>query len=43
MQGRAMHESKIVPFVNFLPDETLPYYDAWRVEANGLRWVSQGA
>ena len=44
MQGCAMHESKVgVAFINFIPDETLRNYDAWRVEANGLRWVSQGA
>ena len=44
MQGCAMHESKVgVAFINFIPDETLRNYDAWRVEANGLRWVSDGA
>jgi hypothetical protein len=44
MHGHGIHEGAIgAPIINFVLDSSLPFKDAWAVEANGKRFESPGA
>ena len=42
--GHGIHEGAMAaPIINFIPDDRLRYVDAWALEANGIRFESDGA
>ena len=44
IHGHGIHEGAIAaPIFNFIPDDSLRYVDAWALEANCVRFESDGA